>query len=111
MIQPVPTVTLCIVASQMSAVLARLSTFLVQARHGFLHTFHSPGQVDLDIFDQHQRLLMRCTIQVVEADAAVPAPLVSAVPGTLAADLLSLLHDLVQVGPASEPHGEDDNER
>lgn len=95
MIQPGPTVTFSIAASQMSAVLARLSTFLLPAGHAFLHTFHSTGHADIDIFDQHQRLLSRCTIQVVDADAAVPAPRVSAAQGTLAMDLLALLHDLV----------------
>lgn len=94
MIQPLPTVTCAIAAAQMSTVLTRLSTFLLHGHYAFLHTFHSPEYCDIDIFDQ-QRLLLRCTIQVLEADAAVPASLVSAAPGTLVTDLLSLLQDLV----------------
>ena len=96
MIQPTPTVTFCIAASQMSVAWARLTTFLLHARHAFLHTFHSPEHSALDIFDQHQRFLIRCTLRVAEAAAPVPAPPVSAVPGALAVDLMSLLQDLVQ---------------
>ena len=95
MTPPLPTVTCSIAALQMSTVWARLSTFLLHGHHAFLHTFHSPEHCDIDIFDQQQRLLLRCTIQVVQADAAVPAPRVSAVEGTLAMDLLSLFQDLV----------------
>ena len=91
-----PTVTFCIAASQMSTMLARLSTFLLHARHAFLHTFHSTEHSDIDIFDQHQRLVIRCTIRVADAAAAVSAPLVFPAQGGLAADLMSLLHDLVQ---------------
>ena len=94
--QPMPTVTFSIAASQMSAGLVRLSTFLLRARHAFLHTYHSPEHADLDIFDQHQQLLIRCTLRVADADAAVPAPLASPAQGDLAGDLVSLLHDLVQ---------------
>ena len=92
--QPIPTVTFT--ASQMSAGLVQLSTFLLRARHAFLHTYHSPEHSDLDIFDQHQQLLIRCTLRVADADAAVPAPLASPAQGDLAGDLMSLLHDLVQ---------------
>jgi len=106
MIQPMSTVTCSIAASQMSAVWARLTTFLLRAHHAFLHTYHSAAQVDIDIFDQHRQCLIRCTIEMVDAGVSVSAPRVSAAPGTLAMDLLSLLQDL-----ASEPHGEDDNER
>ena len=94
MIQPTPTVTFCIAASQMSVAWARLTTFLLHARHAFLHTFHSPEHSALDIFDQHQRLLIRCTIRVADADAPVPAPPVAQ--GALAVDLMSLLQDLIQ---------------
>lgn len=94
MIQPLPTVTCAIAAAQMSTVLTRLSTFLLHGHYAFLHTFHSPEHCDIDIFDQQQRRLLRCTIQVLQADA-VPASRMSAAPGTLAMDLVSLLHDLV----------------
>jgi hypothetical protein len=96
MIQPTPTVTFCIAASQMSVAWARLTTFLLPARYAFVHTFHSPEHSALDIFDQHQRLLIRCTLRVADADAPVPAPPVSAVQGALAVDLMSLLQDLIQ---------------
>ena len=96
MTPPLPTVTCSIAAAQMSTVLTRLSTFLLHGHYAFLHTFHSPEHCDIDIFDQQQRLLLRCTIQVPQADAAVPAPRVSAVEGTLVTDLLSLLQDLVR---------------
>ena len=94
MTPPLPTVTCSIAALQMSTVLTRLSTFLLHGHHAFLHTFHSPEHCDIDIFDQQQRLLLRCTIQVMQADA-VPAPRVSAAQGTLATDLVALLQDLV----------------
>ena len=94
MTPPVPTVTCSLSATQMSAVWARLSTFLLHGQHAFLHTFHSPEHCDIDIFDQQQRLLLRCTIQVIPADAGMPAPLVSAAQGTLATDLVALLKDL-----------------
>jgi len=96
MTQPTPTVTFCIAAAQMSAAWARLTTFLLHGRHAFLHTFHSPEHSALDIFDQHQRLLLRCTFQVAHADAPVPTPPVSPMQGALAVDLTSLLQDLVQ---------------
>jgi len=96
MTQPPPTVTFCIAALQMSAAWARLSTFLLHARHAFLHTFHSPGHADIDIFDQHQRLLVRCTLRVTDTDAPVPAPPGSPAQVGLAVDLLALLQDLVQ---------------
>lgn len=102
MIQPMPTVTLSIAASQMSAAWARLTTFLLHARHNFLHTCYSPEHSDIDIFDQQQRLLIRFTFQVAEAAARVPGPPVSPTPGGLAADLLSLLHDLVQTPSAQD---------
>ena len=105
MTPPTPTVTFHIAASQMSVVWARLSTFLLHARHAFLRTCHSPGHSDLDIFDQHQQLLIRCTLRVADADAAVPAPLASPAQGDLAVDLLSLLHDLVQT-PSPAGRGE-----
>jgi hypothetical protein len=138
MTQPPPTVTFRIAAAQMSVVLIRLSTFLLRAHYAFLYTFHSAEHAELDIFDQHhacapqgllasvrhpagthERLLIRCILQVVDAGAAAPAPPVSPTPEALAADLMSLLHDLVQtslstlgvVGTASETHGEDDDER
>ena len=101
--QPMPTVTFA--TSQMSAVLVRLTTFLLRARHAFLHTYHSPEHSDLDIFDQHQQLLIRCTLRVADAAASVPAPLASPAQETLAVDLLSLLHDLVQT-PSPDGRGE-----
>ena len=102
---PMPTVTFSIAASQMETVLVRLSTFLLRARHAFLHTYHSPEHSDIDIFDQHQQLLIRCTLRVADAAAAVPAPLAPPAQETLAVDLLSLLHDLVQT-PSPSGRGE-----
>src|SRR5262249_40110984 len=96
MIQPRPIVTFGITASQMPVAWARLTTFLLHARHAFLHTFHSPEHSALDIFDQHQQLLIRCTLRVADADAPVPTPPVSPMPSTLAVDLMSLLQDLIQ---------------
>lgn len=101
MTQPTPTVTFYIAAAQMAVAWARLATFLLQARHAFLHTFHSAGHADIDIFDQHQRFLIRCTLRVAERHTPVPALPASPTPGGLAADLISLLHDLVQTPSAS----------
>jgi len=108
MTQPPPTITCCIAASQMAIAWVRLTIFLLRAGHAFLHTCHRPGHSDLDIFDQHQQLLIRCTLRIAEGlltqptadavaeDAAAPvsAPPVSPAQGELAADLWALLHDL-----------------
>jgi len=94
MTQPAPTVTFSIAASQMPVVWARLTTFLLHSGHAFLHTCHSPGHSDLDIFDQHQRPLIRCTLRIADAVAPVLIPPESPAQGELAADLVALLHDL-----------------
>jgi len=94
MTPPPPTVTCWIAASQMAVAWARLTTFLLQTGHAFLHTCHSPGHSDLDIFDQHQRLLIRCTIRIADAATPVPASPVFPTQRELAADLVALLHDL-----------------
>src|SRR5207248_2717525 len=105
MTQPTPTVTFHIAASQMSVVWARLTTFLLHARYAFLHTFHSGGHADIDIFDQHQRRLVRCALRVADAATPAPAPPGSPAQGGLAADLISLLHDLVQTpSPSAREH-------
>jgi len=104
MTQSTPTVTLHIPASQMSVVLARLTAFLLHARYAFLQTFHSAGHTDIDMFDQHQQLLVRCTLRV--AAAPVSTPRESPAPGTLVLSpqssaisppLMSLLRELAQV--------------
>ena len=96
MTPPAPAVTFHISVSQMSVVLSRLTTFLLHAPYAFLQTFHSAEHTDVEVFDQHQQLLVRCTLRVADTDAPVPPPLVSLAQEALAADLVSLLRELVQ---------------
>ena len=118
-----PTVTIHSTALQMPIVVTHLTVFLLRARYAFVQTFHSAGHSDIDVFDQHQQLLVRCALQEVETDALRSAPTVLSVPETLPAHLATLTHHLVQVctgtaeprqepdgGPASELHGEDDDQ-
>ena len=81
----------------MPGVLGRLTAFLLRARYAFVQTFHSAGHSDLDVFDQHQQFLLRCTLQELEADTHRPAPAVLTVPETLPAHLTPLAHTLAQV--------------
>ena len=101
-----PTVTILSTASQMPVVFARLTAFLLRAHYAFVQTFHSAGHSDIDVFDQHQQLLVRCTLQEVETAALRPAPAVLAGPETLPTHLATLAHDLVQVctGTAEPRH-------
>jgi hypothetical protein len=92
----IPTVTIHSTALQMPVVLAHLTAFLLHARYAFLQTFHSAGHSDLDVFDQHQHLLVRCTLQEVETDTLRSAPAVLPGPETLPSHLATLIHDLVQ---------------
>jgi hypothetical protein len=92
----IPTVTIHSTASQMLVVLARLTTWLVHASYAFLQTFHSPGHADIDVFDQHQQLLVHCTIRETETDTRVPVPSVLPALETMAPDLVALIQDLMQ---------------
>jgi hypothetical protein len=62
-----------------------------------LQTFHSAEHSDIDIFDQHQQLLVRCTIREAETDRRVPALSISPAQETLPESLATLIHDLVRV--------------
>jgi len=92
-----PTVTIHSTALQMQVVLARLTAFLLRTPYAFVQTFHSTGHSDIDVFDQHQQLLVRYTLQELETDTLRPARAVLAVPETLPAHLATLTHDLVQI--------------
>ena len=91
-----PTVTIHCTAVQQPVVLTHLTAFLLRARYAFLQTFHSAEHSDIDIFDQHQQLLIRCTIRETETDRCMPAPSVFPAPETLPEDLVTLIHALVQ---------------
>ena len=91
-----PTITIHCTAVQQSVVLARLTAFLLRDRYAFLQTFHSAEHSDIDIFDQHQQLLIRCTIQEDETDSRMSAPSVFPAPETLPEDLVTLIQALVQ---------------
>jgi len=91
-----PTVTIHSTAVQQPVVLTHLTAFLLGAGYAFLQTFHSAEHSDIDIFDPHQRLLMRCTIREAETDRRMPAPSVFPVPETLPENLVPLIHALVQ---------------
>jgi hypothetical protein len=91
-----PTVTIHITAVQQPVVLTRLTAFLLRARYAFLQTFHSAEHSDLDIFDQHQQLLMRCTIRKEATARCLSAPSVFPAQETFPEDLVTLIHALVQ---------------
>jgi hypothetical protein len=91
-----PTVTIYTTAVQQPVVLTHLTAFLLRARYAFLQTFHSTEHSDLDIFDQHQQLLIRCTIREDETDRRMSAPSVFPAQETLPEDLVTLIHALVQ---------------
>jgi len=99
-----PTVTIHSTAPQIPVVLARLTTWLVHAGHAFLQTFHSTTYSDIDVFDQHQQLLVHCIIRETETDTRVPVPSVLPALETMAPDLVTLIHALVQACTApAEP--------
>jgi hypothetical protein len=91
-----PTVTIHSPAVQQPVVLSHLTTFLLRARYAFLQTFHSAEHSDLDIFDQHQQLLVRCTIREAKTDRRMPAPAVAPAQAALPENLATLIHALVQ---------------
>src|SRR5262249_1211405 len=91
-----PTVTIHSPAVQQPVVLAHLTAFLLRARYAFLQTFHSAEHSDIDIFDQHQQLLIRCTIREAETDRRMPAPSLSPAQEALPEHLVTLIHALVQ---------------
>ena len=91
-----PTVTIHSPAVQQPVVLTHLTAFLLRARYAFLQTFHSAEHSDIDIFDQHQQLLVRCTIWEAETDRRLPAPSISPAQETLPEGLVTLIHALVQ---------------
>jgi hypothetical protein len=91
-----PTVTIHSPAVQQPVVLSHLTTFLLRARYAFLQTFHSAEHSDLDIFDQHQQLLVRCTIREAKTDRRMPAPSVAPAQEALPENLATLIHALVQ---------------
>ena len=91
-----PTVTIHSPAVQQPIVLAHLTIFLLRARYAFLQTFHSAEHSDIDIFDQHQQLLVRCTIRETETDSRMPVSSLSPAQEALAENLVTLIHALVQ---------------
>src|SRR5215813_4994984 len=91
-----PTVTIHSPAVQQPIVLSHLTAFLLRARYAFLQTFHSVEHSDIDIFDQHQQLLVRCTIREAEPDRRMPAPSISPAQEALPENLVTLIHALVQ---------------
>ena len=104
MTQSTPTVTIHSTAPQMSVVLTRLTTFLMHARYAFLQTWHSAGHSDIDVFDQHQQLLVHCIIRETETDILVPVPSVAPALETLAPDLEPLIRELVEACTAPAEH-------
>jgi len=96
MIPSTPTLTISCTAVQQPIVLAHLTAFLLRDRYAFLQTFHSVERSDIDIFDQHQQLLIRCTIREAETDRRMPAPSVFPAQETLPENLATLIHALVQ---------------
>jgi hypothetical protein len=91
-----PTITIHSPAVQQPVVLTHLTAFLLRARYAFLQTFHSAEYSDIDIFDQHQQLLIRCTIREVETDRRMPALSVCPAQETLSENLVTLIHALEQ---------------
>ena len=92
-----PTVTIYSPAVQQPVVLAHLTAFLLRAHYAFLQTFHSVGHSDIAIFDQHQQLLVRCTLLEAETDRRLPALSVSPAQEALPENIATLIHALGQV--------------
>jgi hypothetical protein len=91
-----PTITFYNTALQQPVILTHLTTFLLHARYAFLQTFHNAERSDIDIFDQHQQLLIRCSIRAAETGRSAPAPAVFPAQETLPENLVRLIHALVQ---------------
>jgi len=91
-----PTITIHSTAAQQPVVLAHLTAFLLQARYAFVQTFHSAEHSALDIFDQHQQLLVRCTIQEAETNRRTPVASVCPAQGVGPENLATLIQALVQ---------------
>ena len=91
-----PTITIHSPAVQQPVVLTRLTEFLLHAHYAFLQTFHSAERSAIDIFDQHQQLLVRCTILEAETDRRMPGLAVSPAQEALPENLATLIHALVQ---------------
>ena len=90
-----PTVTLDFPASDLPAVLTRLTTYLLQQSYDFLQTSHAAGHVDFDVFSQQQPLV-RLTLRAVEAGGSAPGRPTPVLPPTLAADAVALIHHLLR---------------
>jgi len=99
-----PTIIIHSPAMQQPVVLAHLTAFLLHARYAFLQTFHSTGHSDIDIFDQHQQLLVRCTIREAETDRRMPTPSVFPAQEALPENLATLIQALVQVCTDTSEH-------
>jgi hypothetical protein len=91
-----PTITIHSPAVQQPVVLTQLTTFLLRARYAFLQTFHSAEYSDMDIFDQDQQLLIRCTIRETATDRHMPTLSVGPAQETLPENLVTLIHALEQ---------------
>ena len=91
-----PTITIHTTAGQQPVVLTHLTAFLLRAHYAFLQTFHSAEHSDIDIFDQHQQLLIRCTLWQAETDRPLSAPSIFPAQETLPEDLVTLIQALVQ---------------
>ena len=98
-----PTITIHSPAVQQPVVLTYLTTFLLRARYTFLQTFHSAEYSDIDIFDQHQQLLIRCTIREAETDRRMPALSVCPAQETLSENLVRLIQVLEQACVVTSP--------
>ena len=92
-----PTVIIHSPGVQQPVVLAHLTAFLLRAHYAFLQTFHSAGYSDIDIFDQRQQLLVRCTLREAETDRRLPALSVSPAQEALPENIATLIHALGQV--------------
>jgi hypothetical protein len=93
----IPAVTLHLLVSQIPAALARLTAFFLQESYAFLHTFHHEGHAVFDIFNQHQQLILRFTVQAAEPNGPASGSLACSPHSVLAADAAHLVQHLVQV--------------
>jgi len=91
-----PTITIHSPAVQQPIVLTHLVAFLLRARYAFVQTFHSAAYSDIDIFDPHQQLLIRCTIRKAATDRHTLALSVFPAQETLSENLVTLIHALEQ---------------
>jgi hypothetical protein len=98
---PFHTVTLQVPEPQLPVFSTRLTTYLLHHHYTFLQTYHDATQSDFDIVHQ-QHPLFRLTLRSAARSASSPGVSRPALPPTLAAEAVAILHHLLQAGASLE---------